>query len=85
MFEYEVQIAKPLREVYGAFNNPDNLPRWLSGLQRFEQISGKPGEVGSKARHVYLERGREVEMFETITAAEPGKELLRGAGRSPAR
>ena len=35
--------------------------------------SGNPGEVGSKTRQIYLERGRTVEMIETITAHEPQK------------
>ena len=73
MFEYEVEIDRPLKEVYRAFNDPENLPRWLTGLQRTEPISGTPGEIGSKTRHIYLERGRTVEMIETITAHEPEK------------
>ena len=40
--EFRIEIARPLREVYAAFNNPDNLPRWISGLQRTEPISGTP-------------------------------------------
>lgn len=71
MFEYEIEIDRPLPEVYRAFKDPDNLPRWLTGLQRTEPISGRPGEVGSKTRQIYLERGRTVELIETITAHEP--------------
>ena len=58
MFEYAIEIDKPLTEVYRAFNNPDNLPRWLTGLQRTEQISGTPGEVGSKTRQRTSSRAR---------------------------
>lgn len=73
MFEHEIEIHKPLKDVYQAFREPENLPRWLKGLQRTEQISGTPGEVGSVAKQIYLERGRIVEMYETITAHEPEK------------
>lgn len=73
MFEYEVEIDKPLDEVYAAWSKPENLPRWLTGLQRTELLSGEPGQVGAKTRQVYLERGRIVEMIETITAMEPKK------------
>ena len=73
MFEYEIEVDKPLSEVYAAWDNPENLPRWLTGLQRTELISGEPGTVGAKTRQIYLERGRTVEMIETITAIEPGK------------
>lgn len=71
MFEHEIEIDQPLQDVYRAFGNPDNLPRWLSGLQRTVQISGEPGKVGSVSKQIYLERGRTVEMIETITAHEP--------------
>jgi len=81
--EYRIEVDRPLKEVYAAFNNPENLPRWLSGLQRTEPISGSPGEVGSRTRQIYLERGRVVELIETITAHEPMKRLssrLEGPG-----
>ena len=56
--EFKIEIERPLKDVYAAFNNPDNLPRWIQGLQRTEHISGTPGEVGSVTRQIYLERGR---------------------------
>ena len=71
--EFRIEIDRPLKEVYAAFNNPDNLPRWISGLQRTEPISGTPDQVGAKTRQIYLERGRIVELIETITAHEPMK------------
>jgi len=71
MFSAEVEIARPVREVYEQFKDPDNLPHWLSGLQRLEPISGTPAEVGAVSRQVYLEKGRVVELIETITAVEP--------------
>jgi uncharacterized membrane protein len=71
--EFRIEIDRPLSEVYAAFNNADNLPRWIAGLQRTEPISGTPGQIGSKTRQIYLERGRIFELIETITAHEPMK------------
>ncbi len=85
MFEHEIEIDKPIADVYQAFRDPENLPRWLTGLQQTVQISGTPGEVGSVSKQIYLERGRTVEMIETITAHEPGKYFagtLEGPGMS---
>ena len=50
MFGAEVEIDRPVREVYRVFADPETLPRWLTGLQRTEQVSGTPGEVGSVTR-----------------------------------
>ena len=83
MINIEIEVDRPLSDVYAAFNHPDNLPRWIQGLQRTELISGEPGKVGAKTRQIYLERGRIVEMIETITAHEPEKHLsgtLEGPG-----
>ena len=71
--EFKIEIDRPLKDVYAAFANPENMPRWLHGLQRTEQIKGKPGQVGSQMRMIYLERGKTVELIETITAHEPMK------------
>ena len=80
--QHEIEIDKPLKDVYAAFRDPDNLPRWLEGLQRTEQISGQPGEVGSVVKQIYLERGRIVEMIETITAHE-SERLFAGTLEAP--
>jgi len=85
MLSYEVEIGRPVAEVYRQFADPDNLPRWIAGLQKLETISGTPGEVGSVTRHTYLEKGRIVELVETVTAIEPEKHFgghLEGQGVS---
>jgi uncharacterized membrane protein len=73
MHAYEIEIDRPVSDVYQQFSNQDNLPRWITGLQRIEQLEGTPGEVGSISKHIYLEKGRVIEMIETITAHEPEK------------
>lgn len=73
MYAYEIEIDRPVSEVYREYADPENLPRWLTGLQRIEHVSGTPGEVGSISKHVYLEKGRIIEMVETVTAHEPEK------------
>lgn len=76
MFTYEIEVEKPLAEVYAAFNDQDNMPRWITGLQRTELISGEPGKPGAKTRQVYLERGRTIELIETIREHVPGERFV---------
>ena len=58
--ESKVIINKPVSEVWEFFKNPDNLIHWLSGFQKFEHVSGTPGTVGAKAKHHFLEMGKEL-------------------------
>ena len=74
--ETKVSINKPVKEVWDFFKNPDNLVRWLGGLQKFEHVSGIPGTVGAKAKHHFLERGKELILDGEITEVEEQKRIV---------
>jgi hypothetical protein len=59
-------INLPREKVVRLFDNPDNLSKWMDGLQVFDHISGKQGQPGAKSRLVFDHRGRRLEMIETI-------------------
>ncbi len=63
----EVVIDLPRDRVIQLFDDADNLPKWQDGLQRFEHVSGEPGQPGARSRLVYDHRGRRWELIETIT------------------
>jgi hypothetical protein len=67
-YRCEVVVNVPRDKFIELFDNPANLPKWLSGLQTFEPISGTPGQPGAKSRLVYLMGKRTFEMIETVTA-----------------
>ena len=71
-----VIINKPIREVWAFFKNPDTLKLWLGGFQRFEHVSGIPGTVGAKAKHYFLEKGKELVMDEEIIEEIPEKKFV---------
>lgn len=77
-----VIINKPIREVWEFFKNPDNLRLWLGGFQRLEHISGTPGTAGAKAKHYFLERGKELVLDEEIIEVIPEKKLAGTLGSS---
>jgi carbon monoxide dehydrogenase subunit G len=66
-YSAEVEINKPINRVVELFDNPDNMKKWMEGLQGFETISGKPGHEGAKAKLHFKMGKREIEMIETIT------------------
>ena len=74
--ETKVSINKPVKEVWDFFKNPDNLIRWLGGLQKFEHVSGIPGTVGAKAKHHFLERGKELILDGEITEVIEQKRIV---------
>lgn len=63
----EIEINQPIDKVIALFDNPDNMSKWMQGLQCFEHLSGKQGEVGAKSRLKFKMGKREIEMIETIT------------------
>ena len=71
-----VIINRPIKEVWAFFKNPDTLKLWLGGFQRFEQVSGTPGTVGAKAKHYFLEKGKDLVMDEEIIEVIPEKKFV---------
>lgn len=66
-YSSEIEINKPLDSVIELFDNPNNMEKWMKGLQSFESISGNPGQIGAKSRLKFKMGKREIEMIETIT------------------
>ena len=66
-YTLEIIINKPRSKVIELFDNQDNIKKWQPGLQRFEHLSGDPGQEGAKSKLWYTMGGRDVEMIETIT------------------
>ncbi len=71
-----VIINRPIKEVWDFFKDPNTLKQWLGGFQRFEQVSGIPGTVGAKAKHYFLERGKELVLEEEIIEVIHEKKFL---------
>ncbi len=63
----EIEIDLPREKVVELFDNPDNLTKWMTGLKRFEHISGVTGQAGAESRLVFEHNGKEMEMIETVT------------------
>jgi len=66
IYEKELIIELPRDKVVELMDSFDNLKKWQPGLKSFEHISGEPGQKGAITKLIYEERGREVEMTETI-------------------
>ena len=49
----QIVIDLPRRRVVELFDDPANLPKWMTGLQSFEHVSGEPGRPGAKSRLLF--------------------------------
>jgi uncharacterized membrane protein len=72
--EHSLEIDRPLGEVFAFVADPDNLPRWQSGLI---EVRKEPGEGGVGARHLEVRSilGKRVEQTLEVTAFEPDTRL----------
>lgn len=71
----EIIIDKPVDEVVRLFDNPDNLYAWMEGLEKFEHLSGEPGQPGAKSKLTFQMGKRKVEMIETVTVRDLPEEF----------
>lgn len=69
-YSQEIVINKPINEVIALFDNPDNMSKWMEGLQSFEHISGAPGQPGAKSKLKFKMGNKEIEMIETIVVRD---------------
>ena len=63
----EIEINQPVEKVIELFDNVDNLPKWMEGLESFEHLSGEAGQPGAKSLLKFKMGKRKMEMTETIT------------------
>ena len=63
-YELEIEIEKSRDHVAELFGDPANLAFWQPGFQSIEEIGEKEGQLQS--RLLYVNRGRDVVMIETV-------------------
>lgn len=74
-FSCHVVINLPRNKVVELFDNPENMKYWQDGFISFERLSGRIGQVGSTAKITYDNKGRKMELLESITIHDLPREL----------
>ncbi len=49
--------------------------KWMNGLEKFEPISGNPGQVGAKSKLTFKMKNRKMEMIEAIRVKDLPREF----------
>ena len=66
-FKLETTINKPRADVWNAFDNVENMPKWQPSLISREIIDGTPGQPGAVSKLTYKEGEREFALIEKVT------------------
>ena len=66
-YSSEIIVELPIDKFIEKMDNAENMKHWQEGLVGYEQLEGKPGEVGGKMILNYKFKKREMELTETIT------------------
>jgi uncharacterized protein YndB with AHSA1/START domain len=66
-FSHAVVINRSREAVWRVFDDPDNMPKWQPTLKAFEHQRGERGQPGAVSKLIYEEKGRTIELTETIT------------------
>ena len=67
-------INQPVEKAWELFMDPGNLQHWLTGFVSAEHLSGNPGEAGSVSKLKFLERGKVMEVTETVSIVKPNQQ-----------
>jgi len=67
-FTGSIEIDRPIDVVVGLFADPDNLGEYQDGFVRKDLVSGTEGQDGAVSTLYYTNRGRDMELTETILA-----------------
>ena len=71
-----VFISSCPEDIERVILDPSKTVLWTTDLEKFEVLSGKPGQVGSKARLHYMENGQRYTMEDELLEVEPGHRYL---------
>ena len=74
MIKVTISINRPAEKVWELFMNPENLQHWLTGFVSAEHLSGNIGETGSVSKLKFMERGKIMELTETVLIAKPNQQ-----------
>lgn len=71
----EVEVNKPVKEVFALFENKETLQKWMPEIKSIESINETPQKLGSTYKIIVENQGQQLEMQEKIRAYVPNEKL----------
>jgi carbon monoxide dehydrogenase subunit G len=81
--ELSIVINRPLEEVFAFVSNPENSPKWISGISELTITSAGPIGVGTTYRSVLTFLGRRIETEAEFTEFEPNHSFAQKSKSGP--
>lgn len=75
-YSTEVEIDKPIDEIFKNFTNIELLKKWLPAVKSIEPIEEKKGVVGSTYIIIVENNGQEIKMIEKIIAYQANERIV---------
>jgi carbon monoxide dehydrogenase subunit G len=72
---YSIEVKKPVEDVFKFLDDSELAKQWIGGLESIEPLTTGGNRVGAKAKHIYVEDGRKIEMIEETLIYEPNKRV----------
>jgi uncharacterized membrane protein len=74
-YETEIEINKPVSEVFYWFNNHESLSKWIPEVESFEPIKETSNKIGSEYKMLVNNEGKLMEIYETLTAFKENEQI----------
>jgi len=71
-----VEINRPTNQVFEFLANPENGPKWQSGLTESKLLTEGPVRVGSQFKETVKFLGRPIELICEYVEVEPGRKMV---------
>ena len=72
-FAFDVEIARPVADVFAYLTDPAKLPEWQTNTVEVEQLTDGPLGVGTRLREVHAAGRRRIDQVVEVTVYEPGR------------
>ena len=82
-FEFEVEIERPVEEVFAYVTDVGNLPEWQSATSDAAWITDDGPRAGARIRQTTTFLGRTMELELEVTSYEPGRRFDLRTVRGP--
>jgi|SRR6266540_1187974 uncharacterized membrane protein len=81
--EISTVINRPVEEAFAATSNPENYPKWISGIIEVKKTSEGPLGVGTTYRSVVTFLGRRIESEVEFTEYKPNRKIAQKSISGP--